>query len=313
MPTTTTIGSNYPGELAGGIIGQAFKEADTIAKGLVTVLPNIPFKTSLRKISYADGRTDYACGFTPLGAVTLSEKVLEPKKIKNEVELCKEDFRQVWTSAQMGFSAHNDSMPKDENDAFIAEMMGDTAEATDRDIWQGDATVDGQFDGFVKLFNADSTVIKGGTGEQITSAAAPVTKANVIAELEKVSNAIPVALRRKTDLIFAVSPDVAQAYNLYLIEQGLANGNGGGGAALQYGSYSLTVVNGLPDNSFAVFQRKNLYFGTGLMSDHNEIRIKDMDESDLSGQVRYKQVYTAGVQYVNGEEIIYYDSTAAQV
>lgn len=313
MPTTATIGSNYNGEVAGQIVGKAFKEADTLSKGLVTVLPDITFKTSLRKISYSDGRTDYSCGFTPSGAVTLSEKVLEPKKIKNEQELCKEDFRQIWSAASMGFSAHNDSMPSDVNAAFLAEILGDTAEATDRDIWQGDSVNAGQFDGFVKLFNADATVIKGGTGEQITSAAAPVTKANVIAELEKVSNAIPVALRRKTDLIFAVSPDVAQAYNLYLIDQGLANGNGGGGAALQYGSYSLTVVNGLPDNSFCVFQRKNLYFGTGLLADHNSIRVKDMDETDLSGMVRYKMVYTAGVQYVNGEEIIYYDTTSAQV
>ena len=46
------------------------------------------------------------------------------------------------------------------------------------------------------------------------------------------------------------------------------------------------------------------------MADHNDIRVKDMDESDLSGMVRYKMVYTAGVQYVNPAEIIWYLSTA---
>ena len=55
-----------------------------------------------------------------------------------------------------------------------------------------------------------------------------------------------------------------------------------------------------------VYERKNLFFGTGLLADHNEIRMKDMDESDLSGQVRYKMVYTAGVQYANSDEIVYY-------
>ena len=108
MATTVTVNSNYNGKEAGEIIGASFKEADTIAKGLVTPLVDIDYKISVRKIAYADGRTDYACGFTPTGSMTLSERELEPKKIKNELELCKEDFRQIWSSASMGFSAHND-------------------------------------------------------------------------------------------------------------------------------------------------------------------------------------------------------------
>jgi len=75
---------------------------------------------------------------------------------------------------------------------------------------------------------------------------------------------------------------------------------------LRYGNYVLEIVNGLPDSTMVVYQKKNLYFGTGLLSDHNEIRIKDMDDTDLSGTVRYKMVYTAGVQYVRGAEIVLY-------
>jgi hypothetical protein len=308
MATTTNVTSNYAGEYAGEIIGKAFKEADTIAKNLVTVLPNIPFQTSLRKISYTDGRVDYSCGFTPTGAVTLTEKLLTPKKIKNEQELCKEDFRQAWDSASMGFSAHNDSMPKDEQTAFLAEVLADTAESTDLDIWQGLVATNGQFGGFIEKFTADATVIKHGNG--ITALGVAITKANVQEAIEDVLNAVPVALRRKTDMIFGVSPDVALAYQQALITLGLANGMGGGDVVLQYGSYKIEVINGLPDNTIVVYQRKNLYFGTGLMADHNEIRIKDMDESELTGTVRFKMVYTGGTQYVNGEEIIWYLSTA---
>ena len=308
MATTTNVTSNYAGEYAGEIIGKAFKEADTIAKNLVTVLPNIPFQTSLRKISYIDGRVDYACGFAPTGTVTLTEKLLTPKKIKNEQELCKEDFRQAWDSASMGFSANNDSMPKDEQTAFLAEVLGDTAEATDMDIWQGLAATAGQFGGFIEKFTADATVIKHGNG--ITSIAAAITKANVVSEIEKVLDAVPVALRRKSDMVFGISPDVALAYQQALISAGISNGLGGGDMVLQYGSYKLEVINGLPDNTIVVYQVKNLYFGTGLLADHNEIRIKDMDESDLTGTVRFKMVYTGGTQYVNGSEVIWYLSTA---
>ena len=309
MATTVTVSSNYAGKEAGEIIGKAFKDADTIAKNLVTVLPDIDFQVSLRKISYSDGRADYACGFTPTGAVTLSEKTLVPKKLKNEQEICKEDLRQIWSSASMGFSAHNDKAPADVETALLAEILGDTAEATDSDIWNGAAATAGSFGGFVPLFDADATVIKAGSG--ITTLDGAITKGNVISEIEKVIDAIPVALLRKSDLVFGVSNNVAVAYQQALISAGISNGFGGADIALNYGSFKLEVINGLADNTFVVYQVKNLYFGTGLLSDHNDIRIKDMDESDLSGNVRYKMVYTAGVQYVNGEEIVWYLSTTA--
>ena len=309
MATDLTVSSNYNGEVAGEIIGAAFKEADTIAKGLITVLPDIKFKISLRKIEYANGRTDYSCGFAPQGSVTLSEKTLEPKKIKNELELCKEDFLQVWSSMQMGFSAHNNNIPNDIDQALIAEILADTAEATDEQIWQGVAATDGQFGGFIPLFDADANIIKDGNG--ITGLGAAISKSNVISELEKVTTAIPVELRRKTDMIFGVSNDVANFYSQALINPQISSGSASPGSpqTLQYGIYTMEIINGLPANTIVVFQKKNLYFGTGLMSDHNELRIKDMDESDLSGQIRYKMVYTAGVQYVNSEEIIHYLST----
>jgi hypothetical protein len=299
MATSVTVNSNYNGTVAGEIVGKAFKEADTIAKGLVTVLPNIPVKTSIRKIDYGNGRQDFSCGFTPAGSVTLAEVVLEPKKIKNEAEICKEDFRNVWDTATMGFSAHNDNMPVDEEQALLVEILADTAQATDANIWTGDATNDGEFDGFIPLWLADATVI------DVATPIAPA-KATIIAEIESVLDAVPIALRRKTDLVFAVSPDVALAYTQALVSAGINSGFGGADMELRYGTYKMEVINGLPPATMVVYQKKNLYFGTGLLSDHNEVRIKDMDETDLSGTVRYKMVYTAGVQYVRGNEIVLY-------
>jgi hypothetical protein len=299
MATTTTVNSSYAGTVAGEIIGKAFKEADTIQKGLVTILPNIPVKQVIRKIDYGNGRQDYSCGFAPAGSVTLDEVILEPKKIKNEAELCKEDFRNVWDTATMGFSAHNDNMPVDEEQALLVEILADTAQATDSDIWIGEATDDGHFDGFIPLFLGDATVID-------VASPATITASNVVAEMQKASNAVPVALRRKADLVFAISADVAQAYNNALITAGINNGLGGQGQELYLGMYKLEIINGLPANTMVIYQKKNLYFGTGLLSDHNEVRIKDMDETDLSGTVRYKMVYTAGVQYVRGSEVVLY-------
>ena len=111
-------------------------------------------------------------------------------------------------------------------------------------------------------------------------------------------------MRKKVN--FIVSPDVALAYEQALVSAGIANGLGGDSKELRYGSQVLSVINGLADGTIVAYQRKNLYFGTGLLADHQEIRIKDMDDTDFTGTVRFKMVYTAGVQYVNSEEIVYY-------
>ena len=54
------------------------------------------------------------------------------------------------------------------------------------------------------------------------------------------------------------------------------------------------------------YNKEQVFFGTSLLSDLNEIKIKDMDESDLSGIVRMKMVMTGGVQYAFGGEITLY-------
>lgn len=307
MATTLTVSSNYAGQVAGEIIGKAFKESDTIKRGLINIIPNIDFQISIRKIQFANGLKNYACGFAPVGTITLSEKLLTPKKLDLPLEICKENLRQTWSSASMGFSAHNDVMPKDIETALIAEVLGDVAEVTENNIWTGVAATAGQFGGFIPLFTADANVIKANNG--IVPLEASITKANVVSEIEKVLNAIPVAIRRSASLVIGVSDNVALAYTQALVSAGIANGLGGDDKQLRYGRYVLEIIGGLPDNTFVAYEKKNLNFGTGLLSDHNEIRIKDMDEVDLSGYVRFRMTYTAGVQYANSNEIVWYLST----
>lgn len=307
MATELTVNSNYAGQVAGEIIGKAFKEATTISRGLITVLPNIDFQISLRKIEYADGRKDYACGWAPSGAVTLSEKLLTPKKIQVPLEICKEDLRQIWSSASMGFSAHNDQMPKDVETALISNVLADTAVGVDEDIWNGNGSTAGHFGGFIPLFDADATVIKANNG--IIPAAAAIDEDNVLAELKKAIAAIPVAVRKSAGLVIGISENWATAYNNLLVTQGINNGLGGDDKMMKFGRYTLEVIDTLPDNTFVAYDKKNLAFGTGLMADHNQIRVKDMDEYDLTGMVRFNMVYTGGVQYAFGSEIVWYLST----
>lgn len=299
MATTTTVTSNYAGKEAGVIVGQAFKEADTIAKGFITTFENINYKLNLRKIELTGGKREYTCGFVPAGAITLSEKVLEPKKFKDDFSVCKEDFRAQWSEETMGASAHNDNAPKDIMDAILVEKLAQTAQELDDNIWNGDGSNADEFDGFLKLWAADSDVID-------VDLPAAVTEANVEASLKLALAAVPVALRRKS-LKVGVSSNVAMAYNFYLISKGISNGLGGdANTMMKFGKYTIEEINGLPDDTIVVAEPKNLIFGTGLLADHNEVVLKDEDEIGLlTGLVRGTMVYNAGVQYYNGEEIVW--------
>ena len=297
MATTVTVTSNYAGKEAGEIVGQAFKEADTISKGFVTVFPNVNYKLNLRKIAMTGGKREYTCGHVPAGAITLSEKVLEPKKFKDDFEVCKEDFRAQWSEESMGASAHNDSAPKDIMDAILVEKLGQTAEELDDNIWNGDATNADEFDGFLKQFLADATVIDVDLDA--------ITELNVEAQLKLALASIPVDIRRKS-LKIGVSPDVYMFYGFWLASKGVANGLGGdANTAPKFGKYTIEEINGLPTSTIVIAEPKNLIFATGLLADHNEVRMIDQDDTLLNGKIIGTMVYNAGVGYYNGAEIVW--------
>ena len=305
MATNVSVTSNYAGRVAGEIIGASFKEADSLRLNLLTIAENVNYKYNLRRIRYTDGTIAYTCGFTPEGAIVLDEKVIEPLKFKTPIQVCKEDFRQTWSEELEGASAHNNNMPSDIENAIMTEMLAEHAERIDNQIWNGDSAQAGQFDGLVKQFEADANVIKpSGTGN-------PVAEITILSDLKNALSAVPVSLRRK-DLVVAVSPDVFQLYNFKLVDSGVNNGLGGEDKQARFGRYTLTEVNGLADNTICIFERKNIVFATGLLGDHNELKMVDEDEIGLlSGFVRGVMVYNAGVGYYNSEDIVYYVSTTA--
>ena len=62
------------------------------------------------------------------------------------------------------------------------------------------------------------------------------------------------------------------------------------------------------DDRMIAAQKSNLYFGTGLLNDQNEVKVIDMSDIDGSQNVRVVMRFTAGVQHVWGADIVYYNS-----
>lgn len=295
MPTTTTVQSFYKGKAAGEIIGKAWKQSPTLAN--ITVYENVNFELQLRKIQYTNGRRAYTCGFVPGGAIALSERTLKPKKFTNDFDGCLEDFRATWSDEKMGMSASN-AMPADIEAAILAEVLASEAEDLSFNIWQGDSVNAGQFDGFLKQFAV------GGSGVIVVTGAT-ITEANVEAELKKALSAIPVALQGKDVQVF-VSPDVFQAYTFYLISKGITALGDASDKVAKFGKYTLLSEHGLPASSMVIAEKQNLVFGTGLASDHNNIYIDSTSpERVLDGMYKGKLVFNAGVNFYNGNEIVW--------
>jgi hypothetical protein len=303
----TSITTTYAGEFAGKYISAALLSADTIEGGGITVKPNVKYKEVMKTLSTNALVKDAACDFADQSTVTLAERVLTPEEFQVNLELCKKDFHNDWEAVQMGYSAF-DSLPPSFADFLIGHIAAKVAQKTEENIWQGVTANAGEFDGFETLLAADGTVI------DVTGTS--VTAANVITEMGKVVDAIPTAVYGKEDLYIYVASNVARAYIRALGGFGAsglgANGvNNEGttwfnGGDLAFDGVKLFVCSGLSDNTMVAAQKSNLFFGTGLLADHNEVKLIDMADLDGSQNVRVVMRFTSGVQYGIGASIVYY-------
>ena len=308
MATTTSITSTYAGEFAGKYVSAALLTGNTIANGLIEVKPNVKYKEVLKVVSIDGITANATCDFSDTSTVTLTERVIEPKQLQVNLELCVNPFRDDWEAISMGYSSH-DNIPKTFSDYFIGRISEKVAQKTEQDIWSGTAGA-GSFDGFVTLLAADSAH----TGaKKITGVA--ITSANVVLELGKIVDAIPSTLYGNDELFIYVSQNIFRSYKRAL--GGFqANGEGANGYMAQGNNQDIDVqffdgvkvvaCNGLADNKAITTLKSNLFFGCSLLSDFNECKVLDMSDLDGSSNVRFIMKYSAAVQYAIVGDIVSY-------
>lgn len=315
MATTTSITSTYAGESAGQYISAALLSGSTIENGGITVKPNVKFKEVIKKVSTNDLVKDASCDFDATSTITLTERILQPEFQQVNLQLCKKDFQSDWEAIQMGYSAH-DNLPPSFSDFLIAHVAAKVAQRTEQSIWEGSTATSGQFDGLTTLLAADADLP---AANEV--AGTSVTASNVITELGKIVDAIPSALYGAEDLNIYVSQNIARAYIRALGGFG-ASGLGAAGVnsmgtqwwnngSLSFDGVKLFVANGLANDTAVAAEKSNLFFGTGILADHNEVKVIDMADIDGSQNVRIVMRFTAGVQYGIVDDIVTYGITNA--
>ena len=317
----TSITTTYAGEFAGKYISAALLSADTIENGGITVKPNVKYKEVMKTLSTNALVKNADCDFADQSTVTLAERVLQPEEFQVNLELCKKDFRNDWEAVQMGYSAY-DTLPPSFSDFLIGHIASKVAQKTEETIWQGVNATAGEFDGLITLLEADSDLP---AGQDLTGVS--ITASNVIAQLGRVVDAIPTAVYGKEDLYIYVSQNIARAYVRALggfgsitagsgtTESIASTGSGvenrgtlwySQGQDLAFDGVKMFVCSGMPDDHMVAAQKSNIFFGTGLLSDHNEVKLIDMADLDGSQNVRVIMRFTSGVQYGIVDDIVLY-------
>lgn len=312
-----SITSTYAGEAASGYIAAALLSARTLDNQLVTIKPNVKFQEVIQKVDVDSIVTDASCDFTPAGTTTITEQILTPKELQVNLSLCKQEFVDSWNALQLGYSAF-DEIPRDFNDFLVSYVGGKVAEKTEQDIWSGETANNGEFGGFEPILSASAATL-------LTSAVQPartdgdgavisgsVDSSNVLATLSAVYDTIPSAVYGKEDLVIYVGSKIARAYqsalsgNSTLSNNSYNNQLNVGEKPSNFQGIEIVLCPGMSDDKIVAAQKSNLFFGTGLLSDHNEVRVLDMANLDGSQNYRVIMRYTAGTQIGIAQDIVYY-------
>jgi len=305
MAFTTT--SNFSGKAAGFYISQSLKEAKSLE--YLTMIENIKFKSNIQKQALSGVLADATCDFTDAGTLAMTEAVLEPKNLQVNLDLCKSTLLDSWEALQMRAGA-GAPPPASFDDYVISYMAGIIADGTEGGIWLGTAAGAGSFQGFVGtggylLAAQDATVVQvdndGGAGTAYTAA-------NIIANLQDLTAAIPAAVYVKEDLHIYMSPKTFRLYISAVSTLGYINAysmNKDYDAVFE--GVKIAVCPGMRNDTMVAAQKSNLFFGTDLLSDATRITILDMAALDGSDNMRLVARYSSGVKQGIGADIVLID------
>ena len=296
MATTTSITTSYAGEKAAGFISAALLSAPTLDKGGITVKPNVKFKQVMQKLAVGDVIADASCDFTATSTVTLTERYLQPEDFQVNLELCKKDFESDWLSIEQGFSSF-DELPSSFASYLIGHVAAKVAAKMEVNIWNGANANAGEFDGLVALATADADVI------DVTETGA-TTASNIIERLGNVIDAVPSTIYGNEGLALYISQADARSYVRAQAALGYKDLYHVGQTAMDFEGVKLFVANGLNSGQIIAAEKENLFFGTGLQNDMNEVKLIDLADIDGSQNVRVVMRFSAGVNYAIGSEIV---------
>lgn len=195
------------------------------------------------------------CGFDPQGSQTLTQRYIEPKVVKLNMEYCDKNLLGTWAQYQVKIAAGKEVLPFEEQ--FIGDVIAHVNDAVEKTVWQGKKETAGEFDGILEVLNGISkTATKDETSNWKT--------------LQNVYFALPQVAKKEDTAIF-VSPEFYEAWIQEMIEKNMFHifpNDAATSVKLPGTSVDVIKVNGLTGSNKIVAGRKsNVYIGVDMSND----------------------------------------------
>lgn len=295
-----TDNTTYTGKDALGFYSTALLTGET--KSLIKLVPNVKSKIKMASLDLGNILQESDCSFSDSGTSTLAQKTLEVCPLKINLEFCERSFEVNYLSEQLKAGSNIGQIPASFQDYILGQVAERTSAQLENLLWQGNtaASPPSLCDGFIPKFVADGTVVD--------VVGTTLSASNIIAEIGKVYAAIPNTIVNRGKVVIFVSVAASKFYKqaLAALNNALIGSYNNGDFTLSYIDIPVVVAPGLPTNTMVAAEPENLWYGTDLMSDAEDVMIIPMKQSTGAPTVRFVGTIKFGVEYGVGAEIVYY-------
>ena len=300
MPNSDSLTKVYVGQEAAGFISASLLSGETLAKGNITLLPNVAFKVNLKSFDLsASSVVDATCDFTDAGDITYVEKSLAPDNFGLNKQMCKKDWLSTYAGASMRVGTDG-TLAANFQEYIVGHAGALVGQENEKSIWAGATGNTGEFDGFEVQLLADATVVD--------VAGATLSASNIVAELGKVRDAIKDANYGQEDLGIYIGTAAMKFYISAQAALGYQDQFHVGVSEANFEGTKLILAPGMSADRMIAARKTNLFYATDLVNNLAECKVIDMTENDGSDNVRLVMKWNAGVGYATGSDIVYYNS-----
>lgn len=237
------------------------------------------------------------CGFTPQGSATLSQRTITTGMIKVNMTICPDTLLGKYAEHLVEIGAGKEKLPFEQE---VAESIVNNIDTKmEKAIWQGDtSSLDADlqhFDGLLKIIGAEDSAVK------VTVAGTSAYDA-----IKAIIKKIPANTLKKGAEIY-VAPDMFLNFMLELVEKNYFHYSAGEGAMPEEFPFPATNIKVVSTEGLAGSGKmvaaypQELFFGTDLMDNKEELKIWFSDDDDL---FKMKAKWNAGTQVAFPDEVV---------
>lgn len=280
---------------------KAYLQSEDIASNFRS-LPGIKSKTKLANVTFGNILQASTCNFSAPND-SLDAVDIDVCPLSAMAQLCQFDLEQSFLALQMAKGSNGDFTVA----SFMSYYWNEMAMTIGQDIellrWQGDTNSE---DALLSLCNG---YLVGLCGDEAVNGlyAGPIDTSNVLDQLSATLALAPSTIsRRKTELRFYVSTNVANAYEL-AAAQGNTLTYVTTPLGLTFLGINVVVCEGMPDNTILLTLRNNLIYAFDAEGDDKALKAVNLSDSVAEPYLRTRANMKVGFHYVNPAEIVLYN------